>query len=89
MFLEAHRVFQKEEYLTVAEKAGETIWTRGMLLKGPCLCHGFGGNAYFLESLYRYTKEEMWRHRAFMLASCTFNEEIKEHCSKYDDMTRI
>jgi hypothetical protein len=40
------QVFGDERYLTAARRCGDTVWQRGLLSKGPGLCHGVGGNGY-------------------------------------------
>jgi hypothetical protein len=43
-------------YLAAALRAGELVWTHGLLKKGPGLCHGVSGNAYALLRLYKTTQ---------------------------------
>lgn len=43
-------------YLPAALRAGELVWARGLLKKGPGLCHGVSGNAYALMRLYKATQ---------------------------------
>lgn len=45
-----------ESYLAAALRAGELVWQRGLLKKGPGLCHGVAGNAYALARLYKATQ---------------------------------
>jgi hypothetical protein len=39
-------------------RAAEVTWRRGLLAKGPGLCHGVAGNGYALLSVYRCTRWE-------------------------------
>lgn len=41
--------------MPAALRAGELVWQRGLLKKGPGLCHGVSGNAYALARLYKTT----------------------------------
>lgn len=50
------QVLGDQVYLAAAERAGELVWQRGLLRKGPGLCHGISGNAYALARLYKTTK---------------------------------
>jgi hypothetical protein len=50
------QVLGDQAYLSAAERAGELVWQRGLLKKGPGLCHGVSGNAYALARLYKTTQ---------------------------------
>jgi len=39
------------------KRAAEVTWKRGLLKKGPGLCHGCSGNGYALLSVYRCTRD--------------------------------
>jgi hypothetical protein len=43
-------------FLAAARRAGEVVWERGLLKKGPGLCHGVAGNGYALLALYKATQ---------------------------------
>ena len=53
--LTAHKVWaaDTDKYLTAAKKAGDLIWQRGLIKKGPGLCHGVAGNGYAFLHLYQ------------------------------------
>ncbi len=87
--LEAHKLFKSESFLSAALKAGETVWTRGILLKGNGLCHGITGNAYMLHSIYAYTADVRWKYRAHMFADASWNEIIQTVVKKHKDPGRI
>ena len=55
LLLTSHQVWGAEDgkYLTGARRAGEVVWQRGLLRKGPGLCHGVAGNGYALLHLYQ------------------------------------
>jgi Lanthionine synthetase C-like protein len=65
-------------YLAVAERAGEAIWQRGLLTKGPGACHGISGNAFALLKLFKETKDEKWLFRAVQFADFMDSEEFLE-----------
>ena len=52
------------ECLQAAERAGDVVWSSGLLKKGPGLCHGVSGNGYALLALYRCTGDEVHLQRA-------------------------
>ena len=81
LFTEAEKVFGSGKYMQVALRAGESVWERGLLKKGPGLCHGVSGSAYALLKLYKETKDEKWLRRAVQFArfmgSDTFLNEAR------------
>ena len=63
----AHRVFQDDAYLRLAEKAAWHAWESTNSISN--LCCGFAGQAYGLLNLYKHTGETLWLERARDLAS--------------------
>ena len=57
------------ESMNLAMSAGDTVWRRGLLVKGYGLCHGAAGNGYVFLNLYRITNETRWLHRAIKVRS--------------------
>ena len=49
----AYNVFGDEKYRTAALKCGECIWRKGLLKKGPGICHGIAGSGYAFLVLFR------------------------------------
>lgn len=64
LYLKAYEVFKTEEYLRIAQEAGEVTYQYGVLKKGLGLCHGVAGNGYTFLALYRTTKDRLWLERA-------------------------
>lgn len=52
-------------------RAAEVTWRRGLLKKGPGLCHGAAGNGYALLSVYRCTRDPRALARAKRFAQWT------------------
>jgi len=69
----AHQVWgcETDKYLVSARRAGEAVWSRGLLKKGSGLCHGVAGNGYTFLHLYQATGEEVWLYRAAMFGQWT------------------
>ncbi|KAG5188122.1 hypothetical protein JKP88DRAFT_287740 [Tribonema minus] len=67
-FSTAYCVLGHQRYLDAAILAGETVWRRGLLKKGPGLCHGVAGNAYALLALFRVTRDAKYLRRAHRFA---------------------
>ncbi|XP_036355837.1 uncharacterized protein LOC118761789 [Octopus sinensis] len=53
-----------EKYIKAAEEYCDVIWERGILRKGPGLCHGILGNAYAFLSTYKTTCNSLFFYRA-------------------------
>ncbi|KAL3161939.1 hypothetical protein ABBQ38_009021 [Trebouxia sp. C0009 RCD-2024] len=58
----------QEVILGAAKKAADVVWQQGLLTKGVGLCHGMSGNAYAFMSLYRVTKDDLYKERAQQFA---------------------
>jgi hypothetical protein len=56
-------------YLEAAVRAAEAVWRRGLLHKGPGLCHGVGGTGITLLHMYRATGDRLWLYRAVSVAT--------------------
>jgi len=83
LLCEAFQVYGDEKYLKAALLSGEKVWKEGLLKKGFGLCHGTCGNAYFLHSLFRATKDKKWRDRALMFLWSQMDADIKDQVGKY------
>jgi len=68
LMLKAHQEWghSTDKYLLAARKAGDLVWQRGLIKKGPGLCHGVAGNGYAFLHLYQVTGEDAWLYRAAM-----------------------
>ena len=48
--------WREEKYLAALRRAGDLCWEKGLLRKGPGICHGVAGTGYVFLLLYRLTK---------------------------------
>lgn len=69
LWCKAYEVFGDASYLQAALRAGEVVWQRGLLKKGPGLCHGVAGNAYALLRLWKTTQDDAWLQRGKSFAA--------------------
>eukprot|EP00899_Mesostigma_viride_P015413 jgi/Mesvir1/23873/Mv10668-RA.1 len=85
LLCKAYQVLGDAKYLSLAQRAGEDVWTRGLLTKpGRSLCHGIAGNGYALLALYKATKQEMYLYRAMQFARvCLEHEELWQSDSPF------
>ncbi|XP_065283219.1 lanC-like protein 3 isoform X1 [Dermacentor albipictus] len=78
LMAKAYLTWQDPRYLESCLRSGQMIWERGLLRKGPGICHGIGGSGYAFLLLYRLTTELRWLHRARQFAEFMFTDEFKQ-----------
>ena len=64
LFAKAYLVNNKPQYLDTCIRSGELVWQKGVLKKGPGICHGVAGSAYVFLMLYRLTGNSKYIYRA-------------------------
>ncbi|VEN51820.1 unnamed protein product [Callosobruchus maculatus] len=60
----AYLVFKEEKYLQSCKRMADLIWDKGLLKKGPGLCHGVAGNGYAFLLMFRLTGDVKYLYRA-------------------------
>ena len=53
LFCRAYEFFGDAVFLEAALRCGQLIWQRGILRKGPGLCHGVSGNGFALLAIFK------------------------------------
>ncbi|KAJ1356926.1 hypothetical protein KIN20_014900 [Parelaphostrongylus tenuis] len=71
------KLYGDQRYFKAALRCGELIWEKGVLKKGPGICHGVGGNGYALLMLYRASGNEEWLHRARCFGLLLLDKKIR------------
>ncbi|KAF0310521.1 LanC-like protein 3 [Amphibalanus amphitrite] len=84
MLAKAYLVFKEEKYLHACLKCGDITWQKGLLRKGPGICHGVAGSGYVFLLLYRLTGDQRHLHRAQQFASAIFTEQFQRHSRQPD-----
>ncbi|XP_078618101.1 lanC-like protein 3 isoform X1 [Branchiostoma floridae x Branchiostoma japonicum] len=74
----AYLVWRDDKYLQACLRCGELVWSRGLLKKGPGICHGVAGNGYVFLLLYRLTGEPVHLHRAEQFQEFLFTQEFQQ-----------
>ena len=65
MFARAYLVLgRREEHLQMCRQMAEVVWEKGLLYKGPGICHGLAGNGYVHLLMYRLTGGSKYLNRA-------------------------
>lgn len=84
MLAKAFIKFKSEKYLDACEACAELVWRKGLLLKGPGLCHGIAGNGYVFLLLYRLTKKQKFLYRAIKFFDFLKHPDFIKHARTPD-----
>lgn len=84
LMAKAYLTWPEEKYLNSCIAIGQLIWEKGLLRKGPGLCHGIAGNAYVFLLLYRLTGNEVHLDRAIWFARF-LNDSVFKNESRIPD----
>lgn len=72
----AYLIYKDQRFYDACVKAGDIVWQKGLLRKGPGICHGVGGNGYVFLLLHRLTGDEKYLYRAKMFADFMTTDEF-------------
>ncbi|CAH1991314.1 unnamed protein product [Acanthoscelides obtectus] len=64
LMAKAYLVFKEDKYLQSCVRMADLIWNKGLLKKGPGLCHGVAGNGYTFLLMFRLTGDVKYLYRA-------------------------
>ncbi len=84
LFAKAFLRWKDDKYLQACLKCGELAWQKGLLKKGPGICHGVAGSGYVFLLLYRLTSDERHLYRALKFAEFLFTEEFEKGSRRPD-----
>ncbi|KAG8467231.1 hypothetical protein KFE25_000547 [Diacronema lutheri] len=77
VFAFAARELGVERFGAAAVRFGELSFERGVLRKGPGLCHGLGGNGFAMLALLRLTRDPIWLVRACQFAQAIGSASVR------------
>ena len=80
----AYLLWKDTKYLNACIRCGELIWLRGILKKGPGICHGVAGSAYAHLLLYRLTGHQKYLYRAMKFADFITTDTFKKEARTPD-----
>ncbi|XP_060837330.1 lanC-like protein 3 homolog [Rhopalosiphum padi] len=86
LLAKAYLVFKEPSYLECCLKCGDLVWTKGLLKKGPGLCHGIAGNGYVFLLLYRLTGDTKHLNRALQFGKFIFTDECIQGSRRPDNL---
>lgn len=78
LMAKAYVFWKDRKYLESCLLSGEVIWQKGLLKKGPGICHGVAGNGYAFLLLYRLTQDPKHLHRAIEFAKFMETPKFRE-----------
>lgn len=78
LMAKAYLVFKEEKYLNSCLKMADLIWCKGLLKKGPGLCHGVAGNGYVFLLLYRLTSDNKYLYRGIQFYKFMNSDQFKK-----------
>lgn len=78
LFARAYLFWKDEKYLSACQRCADLTWEKGLLRKGPGICHGVAGSGYVFLLLYRLTGDERHLHRALRFAEFMQSSEFSD-----------
>jgi len=84
----AYEVFGEERYLVAARRAGDCVWSSGLLRKGLGVCHGIAGSALSQLTLYRTTGNHRHLYRALRTCEAMWSERCLKTIGETTDPQR-
>ena len=77
-------MWKDEKYLAACVRCGDVTWEKGLLRKGPGICHGVAVSGYVFLLLYRLTGENKYLHRAGKFAEFMQSSEFQNGARQPD-----
>lgn len=77
LMAKAYQRWREEKYLKSCLRCGDLIWSRGLLRKGPGICHGVGGSGLAHLLLFRLTGDKKHLYRAIRTAEFLSTEQFR------------
>lgn len=77
LMAKAYLRWKDQKYLNSCLFCGDIVWQKGLLKKGPGICHGIAGSGYVFLLLYRLTNNNKHLHRAIQFANFLYEDEFK------------
>ena len=68
MLAKAYLHWKDSKYLIACIECSDLIWKKGLLKKGPSICHGIAGHGIAHLLVYRLTNDEKYLYRAYKFA---------------------
>ena len=66
------------KYTQSLARAADLVWKKGLLKKGPGICHGVAGSGYVFLLMYRLTGDSLYLNRAAKFAEFLYDPKFRE-----------
>lgn len=76
LMAKAYLIYKDQKYIDACVKAADLVWQKGLLRKGPGICHGVAGNGYVFLLLHRLTGDGKYLYRAKAFSDFMNKEEF-------------
>lgn len=76
LLAKSYLIFKEQRYLDACVRAADLVWRKGLLYKGPGICHGVAGNAYVFLVMYRLTNDTKYLYRAIKFTQFLQNSDF-------------
>lgn len=77
LLIKAYLIFREDQYLVAARKAANLVWKKGLLFKGPGICHGVAGNGYVFLIMHRLTSDPIYYYQACRFMEFLTHDEFR------------
>ncbi|XP_013400405.1 lanC-like protein 3 [Lingula anatina] len=84
LMAKAYLTWREDKYFQACIDCGELTWQKGLLRKGPGICHGVAGSGYVFLLLYRLTEDLKYIYRAEKFAEFLISEEFTQKANTPD-----
>lgn len=81
----AYKIWGDNKYFDCCVKCAELVWNRGLLKKGPGLCHGVAGNGYVFLLMFRLTDDPKYLQRAIAFGQFMQSDNFKQQARVPDN----
>ena len=88
LFNLAYKIYKDEKYKNILININNSLWNRGLLLKGNGVCHGISGNGYSLYKLYQSLGDEIYLKECYCFAKATYDTYIQDKVKECVDPQR-
>nr|CDS18347.1 Lancl1 protein [Echinococcus granulosus] len=85
VYARAYVLWKDEKYLREVVRCADVAWHKGLLKKGPGLCHGVAGSGYTQLAALRVTGEQRYAERARACAAFLHSEVFLREARRPDN----
>lgn len=84
LMAKAYNIFNEQRYLESCLRCGDLTWEKGLLKKGPGMCHGIASSGYVFLILFRLTNDQKYLYRGMKFAEFLVNKRFLDESREPD-----